>query len=289
MRRFTPPEKLMSDVKEVDAASTSPLWSDTLWDGLGEICASAKKMGHALSIQFLDIVKPCNPVTKVRQFHWAPRAAEDCVGNLLFSENSLPHRYQEYVTTAQKVGQQLAQHSSDKTFDFQFTVTNDWNINAWALPGGKVMLTLGLVNALDNEKRDFGGTLPSLEEKMAGVLSHEIIHATARHHGSIAELRMLMAAVIKTNSYVITRVIQKLLNPETPLIQKINNFFDTFARLVTSGLGQCRHLTYELEADKYGVALMEQSGFKTESALWLKSFFTHQRIPSKIYLLNHSS
>ena len=53
--------------------------------------------------------------------------------------------------------------------DWEFTLLNDDLINAFALPGGKVYITRGLAEKLENEA------------EMAGVLGHEIGHVTARH------------------------------------------------------------------------------------------------------------
>ncbi len=53
--------------------------------------------------------------------------------------------------------------------DWEFTLLNDDLINAFALPGGKVYITRGLAEKLENEA------------ELAGVLGHEIGHVTARH------------------------------------------------------------------------------------------------------------
>lgn len=54
-------------------------------------------------------------------------------------------------------------------FDWEFHLLNSPVINAFALPGGKVFITRGLTEKMNNEAQ------------LAGVLGHEIGHVTARH------------------------------------------------------------------------------------------------------------
>jgi len=68
-----------------------------------------------------------------------------------------------------RVGQSLARVSELPDLKFTFTVLNDPKVNAFALPGGYVYITRGLLALADNEA------------EMAGVLAHEIGHITARH------------------------------------------------------------------------------------------------------------
>ena len=72
----------------------------------------------------------------------------------------------EYV---RKIGLELAGYSELPDLPWTFTVLNDTQVNAFALPGGYIYITRGLL------------ALASNEAEMAGVLSHEIGHVTARH------------------------------------------------------------------------------------------------------------
>jgi predicted Zn-dependent protease len=73
---------------------------------------------------------------------------------------------QGYVT---RIGDGLAAVSELPELDFTFTVLNSEVINAFALPGGYVYITRGLLALADNEA------------ELAGVMAHEIGHVTARH------------------------------------------------------------------------------------------------------------
>lgn len=67
------------------------------------------------------------------------------------------------------VGQKLAASSHRAHLKWSFTVLDSPQVNAFALPGGYVYITRGMLAYLDSEA------------ELAGVLGHEIGHVTARH------------------------------------------------------------------------------------------------------------
>lgn len=75
-------------------------------------------------------------------------------------------RLQAYVND---LGQRLAKLSHRSQLPWHFTLLDSPEINAFALPGGYVYVTRGLLAYMDNEA------------DLAGVLGHEIGHVTARH------------------------------------------------------------------------------------------------------------
>ena len=68
-----------------------------------------------------------------------------------------------------RIGAKLAKFSEMPNLEFTFTVLNDEKVNAFALPGGYVYVTRGLLAIVADEA------------ELAGVLAHEIGHITARH------------------------------------------------------------------------------------------------------------
>ena len=69
----------------------------------------------------------------------------------------------------ERVGQKMGEQSKTRYFDYRFTVLDSPSINAFALPGGYIYITRGLLALL------------SSEAELAGVLGHELAHVTARH------------------------------------------------------------------------------------------------------------
>lgn len=72
----------------------------------------------------------------------------------------------EFVT---KLGRSLTSQTSRADLEWRFTVVNAWPVNAFALPGGYVYVTRGLIEQSDR-----------LEE-LAGVMAHEVAHVARRH------------------------------------------------------------------------------------------------------------
>ena len=72
-----------------------------------------------------------------------------------------------------RIGRSLLTQAGSTPFDFNFYIVKAQDPNAFAIPGGYIFLTTGLIVLADNE------------QEIAGVVGHEIAHATERH---IAEL-----------------------------------------------------------------------------------------------------
>lgn len=89
-----------------------------------------------------------------------------------------------------EVGGRLAGHSDNPGIGYTFTLLNSPVVNAFALPGGYVYVTRGLM-ALANDEAEF-----------AGVVGHEIGHVTARHgakregKGTVAGLGIALGSIL---------------------------------------------------------------------------------------------
>ena len=76
---------------------------------------------------------------------------------------------EEYVA---RIGNALAAESERPDLDWTFRVMDDGTVNAFALPGGYIYVTRGILGYLNSEA------------ELASVLGHEIGHVTARHSAS---------------------------------------------------------------------------------------------------------
>ncbi len=78
----------------------------------------------------------------------------------------------EYARLVDQVGHRLVNSSSAKNsgYPFEFRLLNDTEtVNAFALPGGQIFITMALLSKLPNE------------DALAGVIGHEIGHVLGRH------------------------------------------------------------------------------------------------------------
>jgi predicted Zn-dependent protease len=67
------------------------------------------------------------------------------------------------------IGRRFAAHVPERSFVYEFHVVDQWSPNAFALPGGAIYVSRGLL------------VLSNSEDELANVLAHEIVHAAARH------------------------------------------------------------------------------------------------------------
>lgn len=137
------------------------------------------------------------------------------------------------------IGQSLVSILANKEFSkYFFKVVDSSDINAFALPGGYVYVTRGLLATLNNEA------------ELAGVLGHEIAHIT-QHHGA--------KQIIRTIGTQLLAIGAAIANPE--------NAGDWL--VVSSALFQKINLGYgraaELESDSHGIYTAHTAGYDPRS------------------------
>ena len=147
----------------------------------------------------------------------------------------------------QRVGNRLAA-VSDRKLPYEFVVLNNTIPNAWALPGGKIAVNRGLLVQLKSES------------ELAAVLSHEIVHAAARHsaqqmsQGMLLQGGLLAAQVASSDS-------------------DYGNLYMAGAGLGAQLLMQRYSREAELEADEYGIKYMSKAGYDVQGAVTLQETF----------------
>jgi len=81
----------------------------------------------------------------------------------------------------EEIGQRLVKELDKKEFDFQFNIADQQEPNAFALPGGYVYFTRGILVLANNE------------DEIANVMGHEISHIIQRHSAKQAKRSILPA------------------------------------------------------------------------------------------------
>lgn len=105
---------------------------------------------------------------------------------------------QAYV---ERVGQALAAKSERPDLPWSFTVVDDPTVNAFALPGGQIFVTRGILAHFNSEA------------ELAAVLGHEIGHVTGRHSveqmskAQLAQLGLGLGSVVSPNVRALGNVI----------------------------------------------------------------------------------
>ena len=113
-----------------------------------------------------------NPVSGKKQMSLLSEAEELAIGqqqDVEIRREMGVYNNAELQRYVNDIGQELARRSHRPNLPWSFTIVDSPAINAFALPGGFVYVTRGLLAYLDDES------------ELAGVLGHEIAHITARH------------------------------------------------------------------------------------------------------------
>jgi predicted Zn-dependent protease len=125
-------------------------------------------------LTLLAVLAACatNPVTGQREFSFMSEAQEISIGQeshpqIIQEMGSYDHpELQRYVSD---IGLRLAKTSERPQLPWRFTVVDQPVVNAFAVPGGFIYITRGILAYLDSEAQ------------LVGVIGHEIGHVTARH------------------------------------------------------------------------------------------------------------
>ena len=146
-------------------------------------------------------------------------------------------RLRSYINN---VGKALAQASEMPNLPYKFTILNDEKVNAFALPGGYVYITRGLLALAENEA------------EMAGVLAHEIGHITARHTA-----QRYSASIATDIGLTVLSVLSSAAGVPTGLGQAVS----FGAQAAVQGYSRKQ----ELEADMIGVRYMTRLGYSPDA------------------------
>ena len=199
-----------------------------------------------------------NPVTGRREIHMVSEAQEIQLGE----RNYGPSRQSQggdYVTDpkvvsyVKQVGAKLAA-VADRKLPYEFVVLNSSELNAWALPGGKIAINRGLLVELESEA------------ELAAVLGHEIVHAAARHSAQRMEQGQLMQigtifASVAASAY-----------GGSELGQMVGQSAQLGSQMLQAKYGRAD----ELEADRYGMKYMKLAGYDLQAAVSLQEMFVRK-------------
>lgn len=145
------------------------------------------------------------------------------------------------------VGQKLAAQSHRAGIPWTFTVLDSPEINAFALPGGYVYLTRGILAHMESEA------------DMAGVIGHEIGHVTARH-GAQRATRQQSAGLGVLAATILGAVVEGAAG-----ISGGTELFGQVAQGVAAGYVARYSREQELQADALGAEYLARSQYDPRS------------------------
>src|SRR5258706_898970 len=156
---------------------------------------------------------------------------------------------QQYVNA---VGQRLGKASHRPTLQYSYVVVDSLEINAFALPGGYIYITRGILAYLNSEA------------ELAAVLGHEPGHVTARH--SVQQMSAGTAASVGAT----------LLGVFVPTLR--NQAGDTAINLLGNALLSGYGREHELEADKLGAEYLYRTGYDPQAMIKVIGVLKNQEL-----------
>ena len=155
------------------------------------------------------------------------------------------------------IGQNLVAKLVNKEFSkFHFKLVDSSAINAFALPGGYVYVTRGLLSVLNNEA------------ELASVIGHEIGHVTL-HHGAKLMIRSIGAQILSVGGALATKNSGEWMAVSSAIFQQIN-------------LGYGREA--ELESDAQGMMNAADAGYQpTSMASFLRNLRKQEIMSGQAY------
>lgn len=207
-----------------------------------------------LLITFLTIAGfscAVNPVTQKRELMLLSRSDEIALGQQTDAEVTSTYgvypdsSLNEYVST---VGKKMAAVSHQPDLEFHFQVLDSPVVNAFAVPGGFVYMTRGILAYLNDEA------------ELAGVMGHEIGHVTARHSA-----KMYSQAQMAQVGLVLGAALSKTFRQFAGLAQAgLTVLFLSFSR------------EHERQADDLGVLYASKAGY--DASRMSNMFITLQKL-----------
>lgn len=277
------------------------------------------KAKESITTKRMNFLFPKNELTGQRNFKIIPSFLIHAQGRLNYefacpfyktSKNPELNRIVQSVFDKLVIQTQTA-YPSTKSISWKVRIKKDSSVNAFCLPGGKLVITTGFIETLKTRI----DTNISHEDLIATVLSHEMVHAIAEHGAIDIHLALLGTALQKAFIYLVL----SLANP-VPLLQlalrelfltclvrieeTINRHFSEKASqwlckrlekrlegflpiIILMNLSlylfiyKMIHLVFymrysqfhKLEADKYGIFLANAAGYKPHAALTVQKMF----------------
>ena len=145
------------------------------------------------------------------------------------------------------IGEKIAAKSYRSNLKFTFRVLNEYEVNAFAGPGGYIYITRGMMDRLKSQ------------DELASVLAHEISHVCARH-----QVKALYNAQTAQTFLVLSDVLATIAGVYTGS-SAIADVSSTVGQMATIMVYQGYSRSFEAEADKLGAFYMYKAGYKPEA------------------------
>lgn len=166
-------------------------------------------------------------------------------------DEELLKEYTVYVNEAElervtNIGNAILPYSDRPHLPYKYTLLDTNEINAFAVPGGSIYVTRGMLEFVENN------------DELASIMGHEIAHIGRRH--SARQIEAVTAAEFALRLLTGALDLETIYEDESAQIATLIT-----AQLLFSGWGR----NMEYEADEYGVIYMAHAGYNPRAAITL--------------------
>lgn len=212
------------------------------------------------SIAFAATIIVCacayNPATKSMDVVMMSESQELKIGkeeHEKIMQGTPMYQDEKVVEYVRSVGAKVAKTADRPDINYEFNVLDDPNINAFALPGGYIYITRGIMSYLQSEA------------ELAAVLAHEVGHVTARH-AVRQDAQRKGASVATTLATIFTQSYD------------VGGATSLWLGSAVSGYGR----EMELEADQFGAQYLYNAGYDPQAMVAVISTLKDQERFSRL-------
>ena len=241
------------------------------------------KAGIMFLIVFTLFLTGCSrvPVTGRKQLNIVPDSVINSMSFNQYQEfltSNKVSRDQEKVEMVKRVGNNIKLAVEEyfarrdmqdelKDYKWEFNLVEDDTVNAWCMPGGKVVVYTGILPLTKNETG------------LSVVMGHEIAHAIAKHGSE----RMSQGLIVQMGGIALEKAIEE--KPE----KTRNLFLQSFGIGAQVGVLLPFSRRHESEADHLGLIFMAMAGYNPEEAVdfWQRMADSKQGAAPPEFLSTH--
>ena len=238
-----------------------------------------------LAVAVMSGIAACTkaPITGRSQLSLVPESQMVSMANQEydnFLKSNKMSTNQEYVASVRRVGTRIAgaverwmrqndMSNEIKNYDWEFNLVESKDMNAWCMPGGKVVVYSGLLPVAQNETG------------LAVVMGHEIAHAVARHGSE----RMSQGLLAELGGVALSTALSK--EPS----KTRNLWLNAYGIGAQVGVLLPFSRTQENEADHLGLIFMAMAGYNPDEAVnfWQRMMAQKQGGAPPEFLSTHPS
>ena len=236
-----------------------------------------RRTGVAILLASFVAISACsqvrNPATGELQYTSLDREEEAALGaqehERVLAQFGGVYQDPELEAYVRRIGNELQQVSELPEEQFTFTVLNSAVVNAFALPGGYVYVSRGLLALAENEA------------ELAGVIGHEIGHVTARHSAQQYDRQQI--GQVATGVFGAIGALGGALIGGEDGARLGSQLFGGGAGAISGGVIASYSRDQEFQADELGVRYLARAGYEPEAmSTFLRALSANDELSRKL-------